>query len=263
MSSLWGEEMAGSRLSVVVITKNEQENIRGCLETVRWADEIIVVDAESSDETVSHARDYTPHIFVRPWPGFGPQKNFGMEKVAGDWILLIDADERVPPELREEILRMAQESPPEVTAYRIPRRNYFYGKWVRWGGAYPDYQIRLLRKGAGRYNDVAVHENLLITGSVGTLHQPLDHWTERTIADHFKKFDLYTTLASEERAKTRKTVWWGDFVFNPLATFFKMYMAKQGFREGIHGLILSVLASYYTFAKYTKLWEMTSLVKRP
>jgi glycosyltransferase involved in cell wall biosynthesis len=248
-------------LSVVVITKNEERNIAPCLETVQWADEMVVVDAESSDRTVPITRQYTDKVFVKPWPGFGLQKNFGMTQASSDWILILDADERVTEELRGEAQACIEGwRPGAPVAYRIPRRNYFYGAWVRGGGVYPDYQVRLFRRGLAHYNDVAVHENLIVDGEIGTLAGHLDHYTERRIQDHFKKFGLYTTLAAQEKAKTVRMVGWSDLVFRPFVIWFKTYVLKQGFRDGVCGLIVCVFASMYTFVKYAKLWDLTRQV---
>lgn len=247
-----------SSLACVVITKNEEANIRDCLKSVSWADELIVVDAESHDRTVDLARDCGATVFVRPWPGFGPQKNFGMVQALSDWILILDADERVTGELRGEVRTcIAQWRPGAPVAYRIPRRNFFYGAWVRGAGVYPDYQVRLFRRGIARYNDVAVHENLIVDGEIGTLVGHLDHYTERRIHDHFKKFGLYTTLAAQEKAKRVRTVHWIDLIVRPLVVWFKTYLLKQGFRDGVPGFIVCMFASMYTFVKYAKLWDMT------
>lgn len=243
-------------IAAVVITKNEETNIRPCLERLQWADEIVVVDAESHDGTREIAYDYTERVFVRPWPGFGAQKNFGIEQAGSDWILIVDADERVSPELKEEIqdlLRLWSSTDP--VAFRVPRRNIFYGKWVQWGGAYPDYQIRLFRKEKAQYNDVEIHENLLISGEVGTLKGHFDHYTQRQIVDHFRKFNLYTTLAAREKRKSKEDVQWYHLMFNPLVVFLKKYFLRTGFKDGIRGVIFAVFASMYTFVKYAKLWE--------
>src|SRR3989454_5404680 len=198
---------SNSSITAVVITLNEERNIADCLVSVAWADEIVVVDACSTDRTVELARRFTDKIFVRPWPGYGPQKNFGIEQATADWILIVDADERVTPELQVEIRKIIALPPNDkIPAYRVPRRNYYYGRWVRWGGVYPDYQIRLVRKGYARYNDVQIHENLLVKGSVDTLGGHLDHFTERQIEDHFRKFETYTTLAAQEKLKQIKSV---------------------------------------------------------
>lgn len=245
-------------IACVVITKNEERNIADCLASARWADELIVVDAESADQTVELARASGAKVFVRPWPGFGLQKNFGMVQASSDWILILDADERVTEELRGEVRTcLAQWKPGAPVAYRIPRRNFFYGAWVRRAGVYPDYQVRLFRRGMAQYNDVAVHENLMVEGEIGTLAGHLDHYTERRIQDHFKKFGLYTTLAAQEKAKKVRMVGWIDLVFRPLVVFGKTYLLKQGFRDGVQGLIVCVFASMYTFVKYAKLWDAT------
>ena len=247
-----------SRIAVVIITKNEEQNIGACLESVQWADEKIVIDAESRDRTVELARACGAKVSVRPWPGFGLQKNFGMEQASSDWILILDADERVTDELRREISDCLNGwTTGAPVAYRIPRRNFFYGAWVRGGGVYPDYQVRLFRRGMARYNDVAVHENLLVDGEIGTLAGHLDHYTERSIHDHFRKFGLYTTLAAQEKSKSVQEVRAADLLVRPLVVFFKTYLAKEGYRDGVRGLIVCTFASMYTFVKYAKLWVMT------
>jgi len=243
-------------LSTVTITKNEERNIEACLQSVGWVDQIIVVDAESLDRTQELARHYTPHVMVRPWEGYGPQKNYGIQEATGDWILILDADERVSPELAQEIQeRLTTWTSNDPVAYGIPRRNIFYGEWVRWGGAYPDLQIRLFQKGKATYNDVEIHENLIVDGCIGDLEGYLEHYTERKIVDHFRKFSLYISLAAKEKAKSIATVHWWYLFLNPFVTFIKKYCLKQGFRDGIRGIIFAGFASMYTFGKYAKLFE--------
>lgn len=252
-------------VSCVVITKNEESNIQDCLASLDWATERIVVDAESADRTAELARAGGAKVFMRPWPGFGAQKNFGMQQASSDWILVVDADERVPPLLQAELVsRIGHWEEGDPVAYEIPRKNYFYGGWVRHAGVYPDYQIRLFRRGTARYNDVPVHENLIVQGAIGRLSNPFEHQTERRIQDHFRKFGLYTTLAAKEKAKTVRAVLGSDLLFRPLVVFLKTYLLKQGFRDGVRGLIFCVFASMYTFVKYAKLWTMTNrLVAHP
>ena len=246
-------------LAAVIITKNEEPNIQDCLVSVAWTAERIVVDAESSDRTAELARAAGATVIVRPWPGFGAQKNYGMDQVKAEWILIVDADERIPPPLQTEILsRIAAWTPGDPVAYEIPRKNYFYGAWVRHAGVYPDYQIRLFRRGHARYNDVPVHENLLVQGRIARLTNPMDHFTERRIRDHFRKFGLYTTLAAQEKGRSVRAVHARDLVFRPLIVLVKSYLLKQGFRDGVRGLIVSVFAGMYTFVKYAKLWAMTA-----
>jgi hypothetical protein len=184
-----------------------------------------------------------------------------MAQASSDWILVLDADERVTEELRGEVRScLEQWRPGAPVAYRIPRRNFFYGAWVRRAGVYPDYQVRLFRRGMAQYNDVAVHENLIVDGEIGTLVGHFDHYTERRIQDHFKKFGLYTTLAAQEKAKRVQRVCWVDLIFRPLVVLVKTYVLKQGFRDGARGLIVCVFASMYTFVKYAKLWDTTRRV---
>lgn len=249
-------------ISALVITYNEEKNIKECLESVNWVDEIIVIDAFSTDRTVEIARKYTDKVFLNMWKGFGQQKNLGIEKTMSKWVLIVDADERVSPELRSKIEdRLSKHRNDRFAGYQIPRRNYFYGKWVRWGGSYPDYQLRLFRRDSGRYNDVAIHENLILNGPIGDLEHHIDHLTERCIADHFKKFDNYTTLAAEEAGKKKNSVKWHDIASRPIITFLKVYVSKGGWRDGLHGLIYGAFASFYTFSKYVKLWEMGNVEK--
>ena len=155
-----------SRVSVTIIAWNEEERLRACLESVAWADEIVVVDAESADKTVQIAHEFTDKVSVRPWPGFAAQKNFAIDQATGDWILSLDADERVTPELRERIRAILKDDGP-AAGYSIPRRNIFWGAWVRHGGLYPDYQLRLFRRSAGRFVENAVHESVTRVGAGG------------------------------------------------------------------------------------------------
>jgi glycosyltransferase involved in cell wall biosynthesis len=245
-------------VTVLIITKNEEANITDCLTSLRWATERLVVDAESTDRTAELARAAGAEVVVRPWPGFGPQKNFGMDRAASEWILIVDADERVPDPLAEEIRSlMSRWKDGDHVAYEIPRMNFYYGAWVRHAGLYPDYQIRLVRKGTAAYNDVPVHENLIVRGTIGKLTHPFEHQTERRIDDHFRKFDLYTTLAAREKGKTVRIVRRRDLLARPLVVFLKTYLLKRGYRDGVRGLIVCLFASMYTFVKYAKLWDAT------
>ena len=248
---------ASPSLGCIVITKNEEANISSCLASLSWATERIVVDAESHDRTADLARAEGAKVFVRAWPGFGAQKNFGMGQLTTDWVLIVDADERVTSSLKKEILlRIAQWQAGDAIAYEIPRKNFFYGAWVRYAGLYPDYQIRLFRRGTATYNDVPVHENLIVDGPIAQLSNPLEHYTERRIRDHFRKFGLYTTLAAQEKRRHDTTVHAFDLVFRPLIVFCKTYLLKKGCLDGVRGLIVSGFASMYTFVKYAKLWTM-------
>ena len=239
-----------------MVTFNEERNIEECLEAAKWGDEIIVVDSFSTDRTLEICKRYTHRIYQRPWPGFGKQKNFSIEQATMEWTFVLDADERIPEELRREIEGILRSKETEFSAYRLARKNYFYGHWLRWGGQYPDWQTRLFRKGAGLYDDTEPHEGLIITGKLGTLVNPLIHYTERRISDHFPKLNNYSSLAAAQRVQTCKRVHWYDLAFRPLVTFFQVYLRKQGFRDGIPGFIQAIFKSLYTFVKYAKVWEL-------
>jgi glycosyltransferase involved in cell wall biosynthesis len=246
------------RISVVVVTLNEEERLRACLESATWADEIVVVDAESADKTVQVAREFTDRVFVQSWPGFAAQKNFGLEQATGDFILSLDADEEVSRELRDEIrAELAERSP--CAGYRIPRRNIMWGRWLRHGGLYPDWQLRLFRRGQGRFVERAVHESVEVTGEVRRLRAPLVHRSYRDIADFLARADRYSTLAAEESVRSGRRPRVGDLVLRPAGRFFSMYIAHAGFRDGWRGFLLAVLYAYYVFIRSAKVWERTRL----
>ena len=244
-------------IAAVIITKDEERNIAACLESVQWADERIVVDAESRDRTVELARRQATQVHMRPWPGYGPQKNFGMEQARAEWILIVDADERITPALREEIQAVLKAGPPaDLSGFEIPRRNFFYGRWIRGGGIYPDYQLRLIRKTAGRYDDTRLHENLRLRGRIERLRQPMDHYSMPTIRDHVRKMMRYTTLAAQEKLKARSRVSAIDVAGHHLGTVLKTYLLRGGWKDGVHGAIVALFAGMHTFVKYAKAYEM-------
>jgi (heptosyl)LPS beta-1,4-glucosyltransferase len=219
-------------IASITITKNEERSIAACLDSLKWVDELIVVDAESADRTVELVKACTPRVFVRAWPGYGPQKNFAMEQATADWVLIVDADERVTDELREEILALLK-APGPAAAYRSPRRNFYDGRWIRGAGQYPDPQLRLVRRARGRYNDLPVHEHLEVEGPVGDLTGHLDHHTHPTVASHELKIERYSTLAAEERIKSgNPDAAWYHLLVNPAWTFVKFFLFRGGCRDG-------------------------------
>jgi (heptosyl)LPS beta-1,4-glucosyltransferase len=247
-------------IAAVVITKDEEGNIADCLESVRWADELIVVDAESRDRTVEVARRYTSRVFVRPWAGYGPQKNIGIDQAHADWILIVDADERVPDQLRQEIQDLlAAEPPPDVGGYEIPRRNFFYGKWIQGGGLFPDYQLRLVRKQAGRYDDVRLHEHLAVRGRRERLSEPFNHYSMPSVNHHVRKMMRYTTLGADEKLKRLRHVSGWVIATHHLGTMLKTLFVRGGYRDGVQGLIVAMFAGLHTFVKYAKAWERVNV----
>jgi glycosyltransferase involved in cell wall biosynthesis len=241
---------------VVVVTRDEEDRIRACLESVAWADELIVIDAESQDKTAAIARELTDHVIVRPWPGFAAQKNFGLAQARGAWILSLDADETVSPALRDEIEAVvAREGGRD--GYAVRRRNIFWGRWVRHGGLYPDWQLRLFRRDRGRFLERAVHESVRVDGAVGRLSGHLEHRSYRDVADFLARADRYATLAADEwLAQGRRARPW-DFVVRPLGRFLGMYVVRGGFLDGARGFLLAVLYAYYVLIRSVKVWERT------
>jgi glycosyltransferase involved in cell wall biosynthesis len=244
------------RLSVVVVTRDEEARIRACLESVAWADELIVVDAESEDKTAAIARDLTDHVVVRPWPGYAAQKNHGLDLARGAWILSLDADETVSPELRGEIARVLDADGPG-DGFELPRRNIFWGRWVRHGGLYPDWQLRLFRRGRGRFDERAVHESVRVDGRVGRLAGHLEHRSYRDVGDFIARADRYAALAADDWVARGRRVRAWDFVARPLGRFVGMYVLRAGFLDGARGFLLAALYAYYVLIRSVKVWERT------
>ena len=251
-----------SKLSVIVITRNEEPNIVDCLESVRWADEIVVVDGESEDKTAELARRFTEKVFVRRWEGYGASKNFALQHCTSDWVFWLDADERVTKDLRSEIQFVVDQGVTSAVGYEFPRKAFFLGKWIRHCGWYPGYVIRLFKRGSGHFSDHKVHEKLEIDGKVEKLRSDLLHYTDPNLRHYFEKFNRYTTLAAEELSGGGARFGVGQLVFRPAWVFVRMYFVKLGFLDGIQGFILSVLSACYVFTKYAKLWEVSSSNER-
>lgn len=243
-------------ISVIIITRNEERNITECLQSVSWSNDIVLVDSESSDRTVEIAKKMTAKIYVRQWEGYAQSKNFALQHVVNDWVLWIDADERVPHELAEEIQRIVQEHQSPTAAYEVARRAYFIGKWIRHCGWYPGYVVRLFKKSQASFAESRVHEHLDVKGSVGRLQNDLLHYTDENLYHYFSKFNRYTTLAAEDLIQRGKKYSLYDILVRPPFLFFKMYIVKRGFLDGMHGLILSLASSSYVFCKYVKLWDI-------
>ncbi len=249
-------------LSVFIITLNEEQNIRPCLESVAWADEIVVVDSGSRDRTLEICREFHCRIFEQAWLGYGAQKNFALGKCSHEWVLSLDADERLSTELQSEIQEVLQTTRTHE-GYYITRQNFFLGRWIKYGGWYPDYLVRLFKRAAGRFNERKVHECVQLEGSSGRLKNPIQHYTYNNLSDYFKRMERYSTLAAQQMAEEGYKAGGIDLLTHPLATFFKMYVLKQGFRDGYYGLLLAGLYTAYTFAKYAKLRELQSSLSPP
>jgi glycosyltransferase involved in cell wall biosynthesis len=245
------------KLSVTVITKNEAADICRALASVRWADEIIVVDSESTDATVDLARQVATHVVVRPWPGYGEQKNFAASLAAHDWILSLDADERVTPALADEI--QATLAAPTHAAYQMPRVTWHLGRWIRTTDWYPDDQVRLYDRRGAHWTGQYVHEALAVNGSIGRLGGELEHFAYRDISDHLETIDRYTSYAARQMNERGRRAGLVQLAGHPPLAFLRNYLARGGIRDGIPGFIISSLNAYYVFLKFAKLRELNAI----
>ncbi len=244
-------------LTVVSITFNEEKNITDCLASVAWADEVIVVDSGSRDRTVDEARGHATKVLLAPWKGYGAARNYALQHATGDWIFWLDADERVTPELAEELKRVVRSNDGRFAGYSVARRAYFLGRWIKHCGWYPSRVIRLFRRGKGSFSENRVHEQLHLDGPVGQLSNDLLHFTDPTLHHYFAKFNKYTSLAAQDLKESGRSCSLFDLLIRPPFTFAKMYLIRAGFLDGMRGFMLSVLSSVYVFTKYVKLWELT------
>jgi glycosyltransferase involved in cell wall biosynthesis len=245
------------KISVTVITCNESQNIRAALESVRWADEIVVVDANSTDDTIALARTHTDRVLTRAWDGYSAQKNFAASEARHDWILSIDADERVSPGLADEIQRLMRDGPAS-RGYRIPRVAWHLGRWLRSTDWYPDPQLRLYDRRAGSWTARRVHESVRIEGPVGTLTGELLHYPYRDIAHHLETINRYTALAANDLFDRGRRAGVVDLITHPPLAFARNYLLRGGVRDGAAGFVVSAMNAYYVFLKFAKLWELQS-----
>jgi len=242
------------KLTALIPTFNVEEIIGECLESVKWADEILVVDSFSTDRTLEIAARYTDRIIQHEYVNSAAQKNWAIPQASHPWVLIVDSDERATPELRDEILAALERSP-GPTGFRIRRLNHFMDKRVRYCGWQNDECLRLFMRDQGRYQDREVHADAILNGPSGRLRNPLLHYTFRSFDQYMRKFDRYTTWAAGDRAKRTRRVRWHHLVLRPAFRFFKQYVLKRGFLDGRTGLVVCGLAAFSVFMKYAKLWE--------
>jgi glycosyltransferase involved in cell wall biosynthesis len=245
-----------TRVTATVITFNEAANIEAALASLGFADEIVVVDSESTDDTVAIARRFTDKVFVRPWPGYIAQKNFAAEQASHDWIFSLDADERVSPPLADEIRGLPAED--AVAGYRIPRVTFHLGRWLRSTDWYPDHQLRLYDRRRGRWAGRHVHESVRADGTVARLSGEILHYAYRDLSHHLQTMDRYTTLAARQLFEDGRRAGWWDLALHPPAAFLRNYLLRGGFRDGVPGLIVSAMNARYVGLKLAKLWELCS-----
>jgi glycosyltransferase involved in cell wall biosynthesis len=244
------------KISATVITLNEERHLGDALDSLSWADEIVVVDSGSTDRTVEVARRYTDRVVEADWPGYAAQKNRAAGEASHDWVFSLDADERVTPELRSAIERV-RDSGPTADGYRVARRAWYVDRWVRHGGWYPDWQTRLYDRRKAKFEGEFVHESVRVAGAVATLSGDLLHYTVESLSDHHRRLDRYTTLAAEQLAAHGRRFSASRAILQPPLTFVQTYVLKQGFRDGAAGLAIAGFAAYYVFLRQVKLWERT------
>lgn len=242
-----------NKISVIVITKDEEKNITECLKSVDWADEIIVVDAESTDKTIELAKKFTEKIYTRKWEGYVPQKKYALSLANNDWVLSLDADERITPELKNEILNL---TPNDYSGYKIRRRNFLLDKEITSCGWGNDYQLRLFLNEKTDLTDRLVHEGFKVDGKVGELKQPMLHFTFTSFTDYLNKINYYTSLKAKELLERKGKVSGWTIFSHTISAFFLFFINRGGFKDGVYGLIISLLHSVSTMLNYIKLWEL-------
>lgn len=248
------------KLSVVILTKNEESFIKECLDSVKWADEIVIIDDNSTDMTLQIVRDYTDKIVVHPMNGdFVAQRNLGIEHASGDWILEMDSDEKMTPGLKDDILNIL-ENGSDLSAFRYRRINNFCGKFLKHGGEESARSLRLFKKGKGRFEGAATNDDLIVDGGIGDLDSVMEHYNYPTISRYLSMQDFYSSLEARDiskrlgllpEKKLRK-----EIAYGPLKLFFKIYIKKGGFKDGTHGLVFAILSAWRRFLIYAKYWKM-------
>lgn len=242
-------------LSVHILSHNRSERVQRCLESVRWADEVQVVDSGSTDGTLEIARELADQVLVRPFVNAADQHIWGIQRLSHDWVLVVDSDEWVSPELEQEI-RKLMEAGPDRDGYWIRRRSMFLGREIRFSGWQRDRIIRLFNRQKGGYPVRRVHSTPKIRGTIGTLKSFLYHDPYEDLDDYLRRNQRFTTWGAEQAQATGRSFRLLDLILRPCWRFVRHFLLMQGFRDGLHGLILSILTSYYVFLKYLKLWEL-------
>jgi glycosyltransferase involved in cell wall biosynthesis len=242
------------KISVYVLTFNNERTIERCLRSVRWADELVIVDSYSSDGTLKICRRFTDQVYQRKWTNHQDQYQYAAELTANRWVMFVDADEEVPPELVREIKEELKANNGQWDGYIAHRRTYYLGRWIKYGGWYPDYEIRLYDRNKGRWEG-GLHAKVKVAGRVNTLQNRYYHYTYRDISDQIKTIDKYSQVAAEDMLREGKKFTVAHMLLNPLFRFFKEYIFKRGFLDGIPGLVIIVSTMFYVFIKHAKLWE--------
>lgn len=248
-----------NKISAVIITGNEENNIKDCLNSVRWADEIIIVDSESRDRTVQIAKEFTDKVFIQKWQGYASQKSYAISLANNEWILSLDADERVSEALADEILHCDLEIS-KFNAFRIKRENYFIEKKINYCGWGNDYQLRLFRKSKTKLNERLVHEGFIVDGEVSKLNNAIIHYSYTNLKDGISKINEYSTLEALEKS-ARKKVSTLTIIFYPCIAFLQHYFIRKGIKDGKHGLMISLMHAITKLQVQMKIWEIQNKKK--
>lgn len=243
-------------ISACVICFNEEQKIRRCLDSLSWCSEIVILDSFSTDRTVEICREVTNRVYQHEWLGYVGQRNLVRELAHGDWVLFLDSDEVVSPELRDEILQEFKRGPEPYVGYEFPRMVHYLGRWIRHGEWYPDRKLRLFRKSHGRSEGMEPHDRVVVNGPVKRLRHPLWHYTYDDVEDHVATLHRFSTITAQQKFVSGARFHLTDLLFRPPFRFFKGYILRAGFLDGMPGLIIALLAMYGAYLKYIKLWEL-------
>jgi len=249
-------------VSAIVVCYNEEKNIGDCLASLRWCDEIVVVDSFSTDRTVDICGQFTDRVIQRSWSGYRDQKAFAHSQATKDWVILVDSDERVTGELRNEIRESLDRDQGSYHGYEVPRLVFYLDRWWYRGGWYPDYDVRLFRRDKATWGGSDPHEKIIVDGPLRRLKYPLHHFSYRDIDDHIQRINRFTTISSAELNKERQRFRVSDALLRPAVRFFRSYILKRGFMDGFAGFYVALTAAVYVFLKYAKLWELELKEKR-
>jgi glycosyltransferase involved in cell wall biosynthesis len=239
------------KISATIITCNEERNIPRVIESLRCADEVVVVDSGSTDRTVEIASKLGARVVEMPWRGYAGQKNFASSQASNDWILSLDADEALSESLEAEIWQIKKNGP-EFDGYTMPRLAQYLGRWILHSGWYPDRKVRLFDRRNAKWVGDYVHESVVVAGRIGHLKENLLHFTCDSLSEHLKTMDRYTTLAAAQLVDQKRKIGWALLVLDPAWTFVRSYILKLGFLDGTEGLAIAYMAAFYNFLKYTK-----------
>jgi glycosyltransferase involved in cell wall biosynthesis len=246
------------KISAVIIARDEAHEIEACVRSVSFCDEVLVVDSGSTDGTPEIARGLGARVVVTDWPGYVAQKDRAARLAAHDWVLSIDADERVDDRLRAAIERLRASGEPPQAGFEVTRHTFYLGRWIDHGGWFPEWRVRLFDRRRARWGGVDPHDHVVLDGPRGRLAQgEVPHYTYRSVADHLRQIDRFTTIAAREKVARGRTASLFAMLFRPPARFLRMYVLRLGFLDGRAGFVLAALAAYYVFLKYVKVWELT------